>query len=98
MGAWRFGSTILNLGTRRDEWSASSPSPITVGELAPNTHRQEVGWAPAPVWTLWRREKYPSRTPIPRPLGPAFISSLNIAFFQSRDIFIRNDADTSQFN
>jgi hypothetical protein len=27
-----------------------------------------------------------------------FVMSLNIVFFQSRDIFFRIDADTSQFN
>jgi hypothetical protein len=38
------------------EWSASRPSrfnpklPVTIG--------QEAGYAPEPVWTLWRRDKY----------------------------------------
>jgi hypothetical protein len=52
-GERRYSSTIHNIGTR---WrSASYPCRFTCGDGAPGIH--SIGWAPEPVWTLWRREK-----------------------------------------
>jgi len=34
------------------EWSASRTGRFAIG--------QEAGWAPEPVWTRWRRDKFPS--------------------------------------
>jgi hypothetical protein len=38
MGEWRYRSTIFDHGTRRGEWSASSPGLFTSGEITPGTH------------------------------------------------------------
>jgi hypothetical protein len=38
------------------EWPASRPGRFTPAERTPAPTAQEVGCAPQPVWTLWRRE------------------------------------------
>jgi len=41
------------------EWSASRPGRFTPRERAADTHW--IGWvAPEPVWTRWRRGKFPA--------------------------------------
>jgi len=54
------------------EWSASRFGRLTRRERATFTHLQEVGWALEPVWTRWRREKFPAaagnRTSIVHPV------------------------------
>jgi hypothetical protein len=47
-----FLTTALNGG----EWSASRLCRFTPGERASGTH-WIGGWAPAPGWTLWRKQK-----------------------------------------
>jgi hypothetical protein len=38
------------------EWSASRPGRFTPGKEPPVPIGKEAGWAPEPVWTLWRSE------------------------------------------
>jgi hypothetical protein len=57
-----YGYTILDLSTRRDEWSASGPSRFTPSETARSTN-WTGGWVvPEPVWTLWSRDQYLTST------------------------------------
>jgi hypothetical protein len=44
---------LLTLALDGGEWQASIPGNEP---LVPTEY--ETGWAPGPVWTLWRREKY----------------------------------------
>jgi hypothetical protein len=37
------------------EWSTSRPSRFISRVKNLSTHRIEAGWAPDPVWTLWKR-------------------------------------------
>jgi hypothetical protein len=39
------------------EWSVSRPGRFTTWEKAQVPTAQKAGWAPEPVWTLWRNEK-----------------------------------------
>jgi hypothetical protein len=44
-----------------DEWSASRPVYFTSEKEPQVSTGKETGWAPPePVWTRWRREKFPS--------------------------------------
>jgi hypothetical protein len=37
-----------------DNWPASRPGRCNPGETAADTVGEETGWAPEPVWSLWR--------------------------------------------
>jgi hypothetical protein len=41
---------ILNLDTRRGEWSDSHPARFTPREMNPFHIEKEAGWAPEPMW------------------------------------------------
>jgi hypothetical protein len=36
------------------------PAALLPDKEPPVSTRQEAGWAPEPVWTQWRREKFPA--------------------------------------
>jgi hypothetical protein len=40
------------------KWSTSRPGRFTTGEQPLVSTGHEVGWAPEPVWTRWRRKSY----------------------------------------
>jgi hypothetical protein len=44
MGEWRYSPTILGLDNR---WRSRKEPVIAIG--------WEAGWAPEPIWTLWRK-------------------------------------------
>jgi hypothetical protein len=50
-----------------------TPATLPPGKEHPVPIAQEAGWAPDPVWTLWRRENFPTpvgnRTPIVQPVS-----------------------------
>jgi hypothetical protein len=75
MGEWRCIPTILDLGTREGEWSASRLGRFIPGERVPCA-RWMVGLAPEPVWTLRRREKSLAPagnvTPAPYPISRCY--------------------------
>jgi hypothetical protein len=52
----RYSSTILDLGSRWKGWVSLTSRLFYPGTRAPVPIEQEAGWAPEPVWTLWRRE------------------------------------------
>jgi hypothetical protein len=53
--------SFLTLALDGGEWSVRCPCPFTSRERGLVPTGQEAGWAPEPVWTLWRRDK--SSTP-----------------------------------
>jgi hypothetical protein len=48
---------ILDLGTRRGEWSAPRHNDAIPRERTSGTHWKKAGWAPEPVWTQTLEEK-----------------------------------------
>jgi len=51
---------ILNLGTGKKSVGSLRTQPLyTWGEKHPLPVEQEDGWSPEPVWTRWRRKKFP---------------------------------------
>jgi hypothetical protein len=61
VGEWRYSSThSFSSALHGDEWSASYPGHFTPRERALNTGCKKVGWATEPVWTRWRRQKFPT--------------------------------------
>ena len=51
-------SVILKLGTRKRLAVRFTPlATLLPVKKAPVPIEQEVGWAPEPVWTFWRRQK-----------------------------------------
>jgi hypothetical protein len=74
MGEWRYGSTILYLGTKVEESGQTHvPATFNRGKAPAMTIRQEVGWEMKTVWTLRRKEKSvastESRTPTVQPVA-----------------------------
>jgi hypothetical protein len=59
MKTWGDGGIAPFLTSALDggEWWASRPSCFNPEEIARDAFEQEAGWAPEPVWMLWRREK-----------------------------------------
>jgi hypothetical protein len=57
MGNGGIAPTFLTSALDGSEWSALRPGRFTLGEEPPVYIGEEVGRAPEPVWTLWRREK-----------------------------------------
>jgi hypothetical protein len=53
-----------------DEWSASRPCLTTPVKESPAPTGQEAGWAPQPVWTMWRRGKSLAPARIRNPVTP----------------------------
>jgi len=68
-GVWSRGvrvPSILFIGTRRGEWSASRPGCFYLGQETPVSIWCEGGRAPQPVFTLWNTENLlASREPNP---------------------------------
>jgi len=62
------------LALDRGEWSASHPGHFTPKERAPVPIAYKAGWAPEPLWTWWRRQKFPAptgnQTPEPQSSSP----------------------------
>jgi hypothetical protein len=56
MGEWRYSFTIFDLGTRSKS-AVSFTSHVTSGRKLTLSIGEEAGWAPEPVWTLWRSKK-----------------------------------------
>jgi hypothetical protein len=58
MGEWWYSATILDLGTRW-RWVVrfTPPTALPPGKLSLVPIGYWNGWAPEPVWTLWRREQ-----------------------------------------
>jgi hypothetical protein len=55
---WRYGSAILDYGTRWSWVISFTPRPLyPLGKDLPISIGCEVGWATEPAWTLWSRDK-----------------------------------------
>jgi hypothetical protein len=57
MGQWKYSSTIVDLGTRWKCVQLHALAALSPGKEPPAPIGYEAGWAPEPVWTLWREEK-----------------------------------------
>jgi len=68
------------------EWSASRPAALIPEKQPPIPIGQEAGWAPEPVWTRWRKEKYSLIDPAGEYAQTALVI-LNI-FFQDSLVLI----------
>jgi hypothetical protein len=55
MGEWSYISTVTNRGTGWRRVVSFTPRPLYPREHDPSV--VEAGWAPEPVWMLWRSEK-----------------------------------------
>jgi hypothetical protein len=58
VGERSYSAIILDLGTGWGEWSASRPGRLSSGKEPPVPIEQEAVWAPEPVWTFQREEKF----------------------------------------
>jgi hypothetical protein len=88
-GQWRYNSTCLVL-CKRWRWVVSfTPLPLYPRGKEPPVHiEQEAGWAPEPVWTLWRREQSCiawNRTPVVQPVARCYADwAIPTAWFLER--------------
>jgi hypothetical protein len=56
MGEWMYRSVSLTSALVGDEWSASRSGRFTPWKELPVPIGYKIGWAPEPVWRLWKRE------------------------------------------
>jgi hypothetical protein len=66
MGEWRYISTILILDILWLSGRIHAPAALSPVKEPPVHIGQEAGWAPEPIWTLWRRKKF-STLPVIEP-------------------------------
>jgi hypothetical protein len=53
-GSWVLAPLILKYDTKWEEWPASRSGCFKPSKWSPANSALDVGWAPEPVWTLWR--------------------------------------------
>jgi hypothetical protein len=88
-GERRYSSyTFMTSALDGGEWPASRPSPaLPPGKGTPTPIGQEAGWAPEPVWTHRREEKFSAfvgdRTPF-------VLSVVKYTYWATRLLFVSN--------